>query len=396
MPPTPARRYDLDWLRVLAILGVFVFHSTRFFNDRSWHVFNRQASPIATVFVLLFSQWGMPFIFVVSGASLYYALRPGQATRFVGERGLRLLVPLALGILVLGPPQIYLERLTHGQFYGSFWKFLPHYFDGWYGFGLGNFAWQGVHLWYLLLLFVFSVLLLPVFAALKTPAGQRWTAALGRAARVPGVIWLWVLPIVVVMSVLDPDGLGARSFGGWGLFTYPWFLLFGFLVYASDDIQAVIVRQRWVALLAAVGLSVALVELAPGLTSRDFGTPRYAALMAIDALYAWSWIQLFLGFGMKHLQRGHRLLPVANEAVLPFYVLHQPVLLFVGYFVVRWPLPILAKWLIITPIALVLIVGLYEFGIRRFNVTRALLGLKRLPTARPAVAVPPLALPEKP
>jgi len=37
---TMQRRYDLDWLRVLGILLVFIYHSTRFFNYGDWHVKN--------------------------------------------------------------------------------------------------------------------------------------------------------------------------------------------------------------------------------------------------------------------------------------------------------------------------------------------------------------------
>jgi peptidoglycan/LPS O-acetylase OafA/YrhL len=331
----------------------------------------------------------MPFIFVVSGAAIYYAVRPGRAWRFLLERCLRLLVPLVLGLALLTPPQVYLERLSHHQFRGSFLDFLPHYFDGLYGEGLGNFAWQGLHLWYLEVLFVLTVLLLPLFVALKRPAGERWVAALGRLSRVPGAVYLWALLIGAVMVALDPAGLGQRNFGGWSLFTYPLFLLFGFLIYAHADIQAAVVRHRWVSLVLAAGLSVALVRLAPMVPRLRFGSPLYSSLMVVNALYAWSWCLLFLGFGLRHLQRGHRLLPYANEAVLPFYVLHQPVLLLVGYFVVRWDLPILAKWLIITPVAFGLVVGLYEFGIRRWGPMRAALGLKRLPPSQPAPSSKP-------
>lgn len=382
----PERRHDLDWLRVFAILGVFVFHSSRFFDGHAWHVTNAEASPVAGAFVLLFSQWGMPFIFVVSGASLFFALRPGGARRFLMERVLRLLVPLAFGILVLAPPQIYLERLTHFQFWGSFLDFLPHYFEGWYGLGDGNFAWQGVHLWYLEVLFALTVLMLPVFAGLKTEAGRRWLAALGRASQAPGVIFVWALPIAAVMAALDPGSLGRRDFGGWSLFTYPFFLLYGFLIYASEETLAAILRQRWAALLLALGLSVVVVALAPSLPGLAFGTAQYSGLMVLNALYAWAWILTFLGFGARHLRRDHPLLPYANEAVLPFYVLHQPVLLGVGYFVVSWPLPILAKFLIIAPASFFLVLGLYEFGIRRLKLTRALMGLKPLSPAGSAAA----------
>ncbi|MCL4517408.1 MAG: hypothetical protein M1379_17815 [Firmicutes bacterium] len=75
---------------------------------------------------------------------------------------MRLAVPWALVVFILSPHQVYIERLTHRQFSGSFAGFLPHYFDGWYGIAPnGNFAWMGLHLWYLLFLFLFSTVTLP-------------------------------------------------------------------------------------------------------------------------------------------------------------------------------------------------------------------------------------------
>ena len=85
------RRYDLDWLRVLAFSGVFFYHCSRFFNSADWNIKNAQTSPVIDIITGLFDLWGMPLIFAISGASIFFALRPGGATRFVRERGLRLL-----------------------------------------------------------------------------------------------------------------------------------------------------------------------------------------------------------------------------------------------------------------------------------------------------------------
>jgi hypothetical protein len=79
---------------------------------------------------------------------------------------------------------------------------------------------------------------------------------------------------------------------------------------------------------------------------------------------------------MHYLNANHRLLAYANEGVLPFYILHQPVILIIGYFIIFLSLPILAKYLIIAPIAFAITLGIYEFGIRRVNPMRRLLGLK--------------------
>src|SRR4029453_9186485 len=162
----------------------------------------------------------MPLIFVISGMSTFYALGTRGVGRFVKDRALRLLGPLLVGIFTHVMLQVYLERVSHGQFSRSFFAFIPHYFYGFYGFG-GNFAWMGLHLWYLEMLFIFSVLLLPLFRWLKHGAGQRAAASLvGFLAR-PLAVYLLALPILLLLSALDPDsGLGQRNFGGWSLPIY--------------------------------------------------------------------------------------------------------------------------------------------------------------------------------
>ena len=119
----------------------------------------------------------MPLFFILAGASVYYSLRFRTAGGFIKERTLRILIPLIIvGYFVIAPPQVYLERLTHGEFSGTFFQFYPHYFDGLYGLG-GNFVWMGMHLWFLVLLFVFSLIVLPLLLPGKEQEGasfQDW------------------------------------------------------------------------------------------------------------------------------------------------------------------------------------------------------------------------------
>ena len=160
------RQYDLDWIRVLATIAVFLYHCSMFFNPFPWHVKNNQLDSHGILaFSLLVGSPLMPIFFAVSGMSVYYTLQKRKAAQYIKERVLRIGVPLVFGVFILTPHQVYIERVTHQQFKGSFIDFLPHYFDGVYldiG-GSGNFAFVGLHLWYLLVLFVFSLLTLPFF-----------------------------------------------------------------------------------------------------------------------------------------------------------------------------------------------------------------------------------------
>ena len=385
---TVQRRYDLDWLRVVAFALVFFYHSGRFFDSGWWHIKNSTSSPLVDILKEIFDLWGMPLIFVISGASIYFALRPGGAARFMRDRVWRLLVPLAFGIVVLGPPQVYLTRLTHGEFQGSFLEFLPLYFRDWSMWG-GNFAWSGVHLWYLEDLFLFTLVLLPLFAVLKSQPGRRLTESLGRVSARPGVIFLWALPLALLLILVDPLGVLGPGLSEdlSRIVVFPIFLVYGFLVFSDGEIQQAIIRHRRIALALAFCLTLATGMLTDALTQNP-SFLLFASVMVLAGLLIWSTILAILGYGMRYWTASNGLLSNANEAVLPFYILHQPVILIVGYFIIPLPLTILAKYLIIAPLAFGITLGLYEFGVRRWNPVRRIFGLK---PRKPALAAANLA-----
>jgi glucan biosynthesis protein C len=382
------RIYYLDWLRVLAILTVFVYHTSRLFNVEDWAVKNPTWYPSVEVWNRFATAWMLPLIFVVSGASLFYAVGKGEgglkgAGAFVKDKALRLLVPVVVCDLTHASLQAYLYRLTHGEFSGSYFQYLPQYF-------LDDFEWQGAHLWYLWLLFLFSVLLYPLLRWFKG-RGQGVLSRLGDLLTLPGAVYALALPAIVLAALFNYNSTVIYHNAGWIFLVYLWLTLAGFLVVSHDRLQDSIQRLRWLSLLIgliAVGFSIFLVGLGE---LPAFGTWRYALAWGSRALGSWCCILAILGFGRKHLSFSTPLLTYANEAVLPFYILHQTVILSVGYFVVQWAIPDLLKWLIVLPVSFAIIMVLYEFLVRRYNVMRFLFGMKPWPkaaTAQPQAAAP--------
>lgn len=378
------RRFDLDWLRVIAILFVFIFHTTRFFDPLDWHVKNAthfQSLALADGFFVL---WGMPLIFVISGASLWFAVKHSKL-KFVDDKVRRLLVPLVVAIFTACALQVYLERITHHQFSGSFFDFFPHYFEGWYPWG--NFAWIGMHLWYLFLLFAFSVLLMPLMYWLKNGSGRGFLQWLGDVLERPFLVYLCALPIMLLLIVLDPATLyGGPNFGGWSLVPYIVFLLEGFVIMSHEGAQKRIVQYRWLSLVIAAVATVWLIYMWQQVGMFVFGTTLYTVFYLVYGFASWCWIQTALGFGFKYLNAPRPILAYVGEAVLAFYILHQTVLLVVGYFVVQWQIPDLLKWAVIGVVSFTAIALLYEFLIRRFNVMRFLFGMR--PLAKSAQPTP--------
>lgn len=384
------RRYELDWLRVTAIFLVFLFHSARFFDPTDWHVKNPVTYSELELPALFVVSWIMPLIFVISGASVFYAAGKSGSGNFLQGKVFRLLVPLVVGIFTHLPLQVYLERVTHRQFYGTFWEFLPHYFDGVYGWGRGNFAIMGMHLWYLLLLFLFTVLLAPLFRWLRRGSGALFLARLGNLLALPGVLYLPAPIIALTLNLLNPHkGIGAINLGGWPALIYLLFYLAGFLLYAHAGVINRVRHYRWLSLALGSLCLGPIVQQVGASGIPLWGTDRYQTLSLVYALCSWSWVLAFLGFFQQHLAFSTPFLRYANEAVLPFYVLHQTVLLCVGYFLIPLTLGDGLTYLLIVTSSLALILLLYEFVVRRFNLFRFLFGMKRLPK-RVAQAEPAL------
>lgn len=371
----PQRRFDLDWLRVIAILTVFIFHSTRFFDTFDWHVKNATTYPWVQMWTMFQSNWGMPLIFVISGASLYFSV--GKIVKFIRSKLMRLFVPLAVGIFSHVMIGVYLERLTHHQFTGSFFQFIPAYFQGLYP--SGNFAWMGLHLWYLLVLFVYSLVFLPLFYLLKNrwEKGLRW---FGSLFALPGMMYLLAVPIILLAVFIDPNtAWGGRYWGGWSLLCYIPFLWYGFLLISHQGLQERVKSWRWVSFGLAIVCTASLISLYGKLGDPLYGSFNYKIIFSLFGMNAWLWVLTIMGTGMTYLNFYRPALFYANQAVLPFYILHQTVLLILGYYVTRWQIPDIAKYVLIACTGFALVMVLYEFLIRRINILRVLFGMKPNP-----------------
>ena len=381
---TSTRLYYLDWLRVLAILTVFVYHTSRLFNVEDWAVKNATWYPWVEVWNGFATTWMLPVIFVISGASLFFAVGKGEegirgAGAFVKDKALRLLVPWLVCVFTHASLQRYLERITHGAFSGSYFQYLPQYYTG-------DLNLYGAHLWYLWVLFLFSVLLYPLLRWFKG-RGRNVLSKLADLLALPGAIYALALPSILLAVLLDYENMPRDA--GWNFSVYLWLTLAGFLVASDERLQASAERLRWLSLplgLLLVGLFLALLQIlvvGQGMVPA-YGTWLYTLGWGIRALASWCAILAILGFGRKYLSIATPFLKYANEAVLPFYILHQTIIMGVGYFVVQWAIPDLLKWVIVLLVSFVLIMVLYEFLVRRFNAMRFLFGMKPLPKG-PAV-----------
>jgi glucans biosynthesis protein C len=251
------RRPDLDWLRVLAFGLLIAYHAGMAWSGWSWHVTSTEDIDWLREAMRFVNRWRMPLIFVVSGAAVMLALGSRAPGTFALDRVKRLLVPLLFGMVVIVPPQIYLERLYRGQFTGSFLDWLPHAFEGG-AYPNGNISWH--HLWFLAYVLVLTFVLLPCFLWARSEKGR---AALEKAGHVTarlGLQWLMALPLAASILWLAPVSYNTNGLiGDWhGLVYYGALLLYGAFLFGSSELLTALNRQRWLSVVFGVATYGAL------------------------------------------------------------------------------------------------------------------------------------------
>lgn len=379
------RIYYIDWLRILAIITVFFFHTSHFFDPMYWHVKNPQQSESVLIFLGFVNLWIMPLFFFLSGASGVFSARKPFLS-FLKSKTLRLLVPYLMGILLLIPPQKYVEALGNNKFSGSYFDFLQTYFSGGMfnyriGFTPGWIGMIGYHLWFLGHLFLISILFYHLMKYLDTK-GERIMGAINRMTSFTGGPILLFVPVAIAGILLKkhyPDYTSWADFAKYALF-----FLLGFLCTNNEGLKQSFLKSRFVALGLGMILTVmyfasfALKESTFGQLFQNNRVYGYYAFQEVaGALVTWCWLIFIVATGMKYLNRDSKYRQPLNEAVLPFYILHQTVLLLIGYVVVQWNWSNWGKFGFIAVSALFTISVVYMLVIKPFNFSRFLFGMSK-------------------
>jgi glucans biosynthesis protein C len=374
-----ARRPEIDALRVGAILLVFAAHAAQIFSPfEDWHIRSPDTSWLLGQFTVLLAPWIMPLFMFLAGASAWFSRSRRGDLEFVRVRVARLLVPLVAGTFLLIPPQIYLRRVSRGEFEGGFLEFLPTFTDGF--FPEGNFSWG--HLWFLAYLFTYLLVAIPVFRFLDSARGRTLVGRIAQVMQRPGGVLLPVLPLAagqLALRIAHPQTTGALV-GDWA--THGWLfpvLIYGYLLLADPRILDSIVRQwRW-ALGPALGASAGLAVWAwnGDVYNRIPGgalTGEYVFFWVAFTTSAWCWLATFLAWAVNTVRSGGRVLHWATPLVYPFYIFHQTVIVIVAFFLVALPVGPHARFALISAVSLAGTLISIEL-VRRIPGLRALFGL---------------------
>jgi len=364
----------MDWLRVIVFALLIFYHVGMFFVPWGWHIKNNVIYDWLTIPMWFLNQWRLPILFIISGMGTYYALRKRSGKQFVLERIKRLLLPLVFGMLVIVPPQVYIERLANNQFTGSYFSFWPSQaFVGVYP--EGNLSWH--HLWFLPYLLLFSLILIPLFLYLKNNPENRFIKWLSNIAKHPVKLYLFIIPLYFTEALVEPFFPVTHALiGDWFAITnFSIMFFFGFLLITVKDIFWVTVETyRKGFLIAGIILFLVMFTL---VNITEDSTIRHFSEALLKVANLWSWILALFGFASKYLNRKSNLLSYCNQAVYPFYILHQTITIILAYYLMDLELSLAIK-------GSILVIGtfgiswlLYEFLIRRIKFMRPLFGLKK-------------------
>jgi hypothetical protein len=366
------RRYDMDWLRVLAFGLLILYHVGMFFVPWGWHIKNNWEYEWLQYPMVFLNRWRMPLLFIISGMGTYFSLGKRTGGQFAGERILRLLVPLVFGILVIVPPQVYIERIAHGQFTGSYLDFWPaQAFIGEYP--TGNLSWH--HLWFLPYILVYSLVLLPVFLYLRPRPNCSILNLMRRLCATRfGLYWLAV-PLLQLEWFLDPFfPITHGLVDDWFNLVYNLVLfLYGYLLVAvrANFWQNI---QQYYRNYLAVGIMAFICFIT--IIHFEDGWQRHFPEAVFNQVNMLSWVFGLFGLAATYLNKPSKAIAYCNRAVYPFYILHQTVIIVLAYFIINKDWALAPKFLYLSVGTFGICWLLYEFVIRRIDFLHLVMGVK--------------------
>jgi hypothetical protein len=409
------RRGELDVMGMLVVVGLIFFHTAQIFYIGPFYVKNEPPGMTALIFITFASLWGMPLMFLIAGMAVRYSMLKRTTGEFVRERIKRLLIPFVTGIVIIVPPQVYfgLKGIpsyaeTYLQFYPRFFKIrlalnFPLYIKG----ALPDELFQLSYMYFVIYLLAFTMILLPLFNYLQKPKAKPLIERLVFFTR-RWTIFLLAIPVAAVEA-----GLKTEFPGAWNRYAWVAFIVYGFLFASDKRFEEALRQHRKKAMVIGTILYIIYFGGLGGTFAiarvdwwSDYG-PWGVLVRFAKGLTSWFWVVAIAGMVMnigrkraegkradkkaheiKHLSStGHadasekpvfmrRLVVYAKEAQLPFYVLHQLPIVIIGFYVVKWEIHALLKYILICFGSLAATFALYDIFVRRTKITRFIFGMR--------------------
>lgn len=377
-----ARRLDLDWLRIIAFGLLIFYHVGMFFNTEGWHAKSTHTNAAMEPLMWLSSPWRLPLLFLISGVALRFLSDKLGSARFARERFVRLFPVILFGMYVIVAPQTYVQLLAAGEVAPGFWNFYQGYAFEWGGpWSVHTPTWN--HLWYVVYLFVYSMLLAPLIPLLHAGADSRTLQRVGRLFDRPviGPILLVIVPIipfvVIRFTLVEQFPTTHALIDDWANHAGSLLiLLYGYVIAKNAGLWRAIDRALpVVGVLTLVLFAFLLTAYMNIEAALEHDAVIWTARIA-RIVFAWSIILSLMGLAQRFLNRDGPVRRYLTEAIFPVYVLHQTITVTAGYWMAQQGWGVWTEFAVLTAVtAAGCLIG-FEM-IRRVPFLRPVFGLKR-------------------
>jgi peptidoglycan/LPS O-acetylase OafA/YrhL len=371
------RRYDLDWLRVIAFGLLIFYHIGMFYVTWDYHVKSVYAGPASEPAMLIVNPWRLALLFFISGVAIRFASDKAASNwSFFRSRLYRLGLPILMGMIVVVAPQSYFELRQDGVIESGYLAFWGNYLKLEQIYPMITPTWN--HLWYVVYLLVYILLIAPFLLLMKRVAEGPAARALDRIAGGPvRLLLLIIVPFVIYELILTPHFPTTHDLvNDWANHAHR-FTIFLLGYFAAKHMRF------WDSARRALPLAAALVVVIGGgrFYLRAYHGDFYNSLfdgpvMTVAlTLYAWAFIVMLFGLAQRFLNRPSKALTYFTGAVFCYYILHQTIIVSAGYYLTQMQLGAWPEFLILTAITIAGCAGGYEL-LRRVPGVRLWFGIR--------------------
>ena len=343
------RRYDIDWLRVLVLGLLILYHATISFMPFGIKLFfpqNKQTMEILWFIMALINIWRIPLLFIISGMAVCFSMKRRNWKEMFKDRGLRIMVPYIFGVFVICPISILFQSI----FYGGEISYTPN---------------PG-HLWFLNNIWVYFCCLIALFVYLQKNPNNLLLKFLKKIFMYRLGIYIMVIPFIIEVILITPDSYSsyAYSIHGWAL-GLVCFLTGYIFILLKENFWEAVSRVKNTTLIIAFLLYLVRVFLL-----------EFVGFHPLTAIESYSWVISIFGYGAKYLNKKSTRLSYLSTAVYPIYILHMPLQFFFSLFIIPWDIPVILKLILIIMSTLISSFAIYDLVIKRLKWIRPLFGLK--------------------
>jgi glucans biosynthesis protein C len=342
------RRYDIDWVRVIAISLLLIYHVAIGFQP--WGVMirfiaNSKSWTSLWVPMMMLNVWRIPLLFFVSGMGIYFAMQNRNWKQLLGERAARILVPFLFGVFVIVP----IHMMLWEEYYHMRLNYTP----------------DSGHLWFLGNIVVYVIVFLPLFFYLKLNEQGVAVNVIRKMFSTPLGLLVVVAAFMAEVAIIKPMPYELYAMTWHGFFLGMIAFFFGFcLVLSGSVFWTMISKWRWMFLVIALSLFIVRLIYFP------VNTPGYLLVMESQC-----WIMSVLAWAYRHLNKPSKALTYLSQAAYPVYILHMIFLYIGSLFIFRWDIPVQVQFVLVLLFTACGCFATYEL-IRRVKIIRPLFGLK--------------------